>query len=233
MTSKARSAIQCAVEALMREKYETEPFHNLRLLPAMRHIAGLAGGTCSDKTLSFVQAARAAGFDVALHSGAIGGREIHRLARLRIEGATFFADVGNGWPALKLYPADRPISVRCFGMRFRTEIHGSRVVVFHEREGIEARQLEIDIRPRTEDEIRADIAGRFTTGIEYPFSRSLRVALIVQDRFLFLRGERLEIHTDHGVEIVDGIAQDRVPSVLRDAFRLDVSPDSSQPSPLL
>jgi hypothetical protein len=34
----------------------------------------------------------------------------HRLARVHVGGRVFFADVGDGWPALKLYPADRAVA---------------------------------------------------------------------------------------------------------------------------
>jgi arylamine N-acetyltransferase len=211
-----------AVETVMLEKFRTEPFHNLYLLqeiepPSLEH-----GGTCSDKTRSFVSAAREAGFDVALHSGYIGGLEIHRLARVHIEGRVFFADVGNGWPALRLYPADQEVSYRCFGMRFRTEIRGPRLTVFHHRNGTESHQVEIDLRPKPENEIRADIAARFRSGVAYPFSKSLRFALVVDDRFLFLRGDRLEIYGDEGFEAIEGIGEAEVPGVLREYFRFDI-----------
>lgn len=211
-----------AFEALMLEYFRTEPFHNLHLIYGPRLESAVPGGTCSDKTLSFVAAGVRAGFDISLHSGFIGGREIHRLARVRIGGRLFFADVGNGWPALKLYPADREISYRCFGMGFRTEIANGRVTVLHEKRGREALQLEIDVRGRPESEIRADIERRFSSGIVYPFSNSLRFGLVVGSRFLFLRGDRLEIYYDGGFECLEGIDDTRVPGVLRDYFGYDV-----------
>jgi len=201
-----------AVEALMLEKFRTEPFHNLHLLYAEHQ---LPGGTCSDKTLSFLSAARQVGFDAALHSGFIGGKEIHRLARVRIDGRDFFADVGGGWPALMLYPADRPISYSCFGMNFRTEISASRLTVFHTRQGKETSQLEIEVHGRPESEIRADIARRFTSGVVYPFSSSVRFSMVVGDRFLFLRGDQLQIYRDDGVEIIHSIEPAEVPRVIR------------------
>ena len=211
-----------AVEALMLEHFRTEPFHNLHLIYGPRFGSAVPGGTCSDKTLSFVAASLRAGFDTSLHSGFIGGREIHRLARVRIRGRQFFADVGNGWPALQLYPADREISFRCFGMGFRTENAGGRLSVFHEKWGRESLQLEIDVCGRPESEIRADIEGRFSSGVVYPFSDSLRFSLVVGSRFLFLRGDRLEIYDDGGFECLDGIDDARVPEVLHDHFGYDV-----------
>lgn len=211
-----------AVEALMLEHFRTEPFHNLHIIYGPRLASALPGGTCSDKTLSFVAAGRRAGFDISLHSGFIGGREIHRLARVRIGRRLFFADVGNGWPAVELYPADRQISFRCFGMGFRTEIANGRLTVFHEKRGRESLQLQIDVFGRPESEIRADIEARFSSGVVYPFSDSLRFSLVVGSRFLFLRGDRLEIYADGGFECLEGVDGARLPDVLHDHFGYDV-----------
>ncbi len=211
-----------AVEMLMLEHFKTEPFHNLHLIYGQRVHAG-RGGTCSDKTLSFLAAGKRAGFDVSLHSAFIGGHEVHRLARVRVGRRLFFADVGNGWPALKLYPADREISYRCFGMGFRTEVAGGRVTVLHEKRGRESLQLEIDVRPRPESEIRAQIEGRFSSGVVYPFSDSLRFSLVVGSRFLFLHGDRLEIYSDDGFEEVEGVDAASVPVVLRQYFGYELN----------
>lgn len=211
-----------AVEALMLEHFQTEPFHNLHLIYGPRLESGVPGGTCSDKTLSFVAAGLRAGFDVSLHTAFIGGQEIHRLARVRVGDKLFFADVGNGWPSLKLYPADRAVSFRCFGMGFRTEVADGRVSVFHEKRGRESLQLEIDVCGKSESEIRADIEGRFSSGVVYPFSSGLRFSLVVGSRFLFLRGDRLEIYDDAGFECLEGIDDAGVPEVLHDHFGYDV-----------
>lgn len=211
-----------AVEALMLQHFRTEPFHNLQLIYGPRIGSAVPGGTCSDKTQSFVAAGLRAGLDISLHSGFIGGREIHRLARVRIGARQFFADVGNGWPALQLYPADRKTSFRCFGMGFRTEIEDGRLSVFHEKMGRESLQLEIDVCGRPEYEIRADIEARFSSGVVYPFSNSLRFSLVDGDRFLFLRGDRLEIYGDRGFECLEGIDDARLPDVLREYFGYDV-----------
>lgn len=202
------------IEAIMFEKFRAEPFHNLHLLYGIHLQSLVPGGTCSDKSLSFLSAAREAGFEVALHSGFIGGKEIHRLVRICIDGRVFFADVGNGWPCLKLFPADSDVSYRCFGMRFRSEAAGSRVAVFHEKNGKETLQLEIDIRSRPESEIRAEIAERFTSGFIYPFSNSIRFSRIVGELFVFLRGNRLEIYSDKNFEVVDGLDESDVSKIL-------------------
>ena len=222
--SNARQMVESvqAVEELMLKHFRTEPFHNLRLIYGPRLETVVPGGTCSDKTMSFVAAGLRVGFDVSLHTAFIGGQEIHRLARVRVGDELFFADVGNGWPSLKLYPADRAVSFRCFGMGFRTEVADGRVSVFHEKRGRESLQLEIDVCGKSESEIRADIEGRFSSGVIYPFSSSLRFSLIVGSRFLFLRGDRLEIYYDGGFDCLEGINDADVPEVLHDHFGYDV-----------
>ena len=212
-----------AVEALMLRHFREEPFHNLFMIYE-RQEGAVPGGTCSDKTLSFVEDCRLAGFDVALHSGFIKGEEIHRLARLRIDGRDFFADVGNGWPSLHLYPADREVSYHCFGIGFRTEIRDGRVSVFYEKGGDEALQLEIDVRGRPESEIMEDIKNRFNSGMVYPFSDRLRFSRVVGDRFLFLRSDSLEIYSDNGFDVVEGIDEARVPAILKQYFGCETGP---------
>lgn len=213
-----------AVESLMLEKFRQEPFHNLRLIYGEEAASAVPGGTCSDKTLSFLSAAKKAGFEVGLHSAVIQGEEKHRLARVHIDGRTYFADIGDGWPVLKLYPADREVAFRAFGIGFRTEIHGERLLVFCERQGREDLQLEITLRPRAEQDILREIERRFTSGIQYPFSRSLRFSRIVGDRFLFLRGERLEVYGERGLEAVHEVEADDVPQALREYFGCELDP---------
>lgn len=211
-----------AIEALMLEKFRSEPFHNLKLLYGNKIKADLPGGTCSDKTLSFLIAAKRLGFDASLHSGSIEGKEIHRLARIDVSGRRFFADVGNGWPSLKLYPADESISFECFGMSFRTEIFESKVYVYHQKRHQETLQLEIDVRDKPEGKIKADIDARFSSGIVYPFSNSIRFSQVIGNNFLFLRGKRLEIYSKGCTNIVDGINESCVFSVIKDYFDLDI-----------
>lgn len=210
------------IESLILEAFQKEPFHNLRLLCGDQVADLLPGGTCSDKTLSFRDQARRRGIDVCLHSGYIDGEEKHRLARVNVNGRAFFADVGNGWPALKLYPADREVVFRCFGVGFRTELAGTRLAVYCERSGRESLQLEVDVRAMPEESVLSAIERRFTSGITYPFSKDLRFSLVVRNRFLFLRGERLEIHSDDAYEEVGGIAREDVPRVLREYFGYDL-----------
>lgn len=209
------------IEALILKLFQSEPFHNLYLLYNKIPFDNKYGGTCSDKTLSFVSEARSLGFNVALHSGYIRGKEIHRLARVTINEQDYFADIGNGWPSLKLYPANEEINFTCFGMQYRTTINDNWISVFHTRNGKEFLQLEIDSQACREQDILTSIAQRFNGEIIYPFSNSLRFSLVVNNQFLFIRGDRLEIYMDDDFFVFEGVTIDLLPEILKEHFFYD------------
>jgi hypothetical protein len=221
--SRVRDEVE-AFETLMLEHFRAEPFHNLGFIYRNSLSAAVRGGTCFYKTRSIIDAGKKAGFQVFWHNGVIytqGAEWMHWVARVHIDGRLFFADMGNGWPSLKLYPADREVAHRICGMGFRTEIANGRVSVFHEKQGKESRQLEIDVQPKPEDELLADLERRASLGHVYPVN-SLRFSQVVGERFLFLRGDRLEIYGDDTFECVEGIEEQQVPAVLRAYFGVDL-----------
>jgi hypothetical protein len=57
----------------------------------------------------------------------------------------------------------------------------------------------------------------------------VRFSAIVNERFLFLRGDRLEIYNESDFEAVDGIDSVQVPEVLRKYFGFDVQSLFSPP----
>lgn len=211
------------LEELLLQHFKNEPFHNLFLLYNRKPLEGGFGGTCSDKSLSFLKAARSFGFDAYLHAAYIGGKEIHRLIRVLIEDRTFFADVGNGWPSIKLFPADENINFECFGMRYRTEITNNRILVFLARNGKEVLQLEIDPKPREQSDIFSSISKRFSSGIHYPFHSEIRFSLVVNNIFLFIRGETLEMYSDDGVLFETGVNKANLSNVISEIFNYDIS----------
>jgi arylamine N-acetyltransferase len=211
-----------AIEQLMIEHFRSVPFHNLNLLYGQPINEYVLGGTCSDKTLAFLRDIRGIGANAHLHSAFIGGEEIHRLVRVTVNGRDLFADIGNGWPSLKLFPAYKIITYECFGMKYRTEISGDWVRVFHTKQGKESLQMEINVIPRPEAEIREQINTRYSSGIEYPFMNSLRFSLIVGEEFLFLRGNRLECYSEEDFIAVE-LGSHEIPKIIRSKFGIDVS----------
>ena len=181
-------------QKILLDKFQQEPFHNLYLLNNIKPVETRYGGTCSDKTLSYLAAARAAGLDVQLHSARISGQEIHRLVRLEIDNERYFADVGNGWPSIKLFPASKPVNYECYGMCYRTEIKDQVMKVFHTKHGLEKQQMELDLEEKLESVMLQDISQRFNRNILYPFQKHLRFSMVVDDSFLFIRNNCLEVY---------------------------------------
>lgn len=209
------------IQQLMYKHFSTIPFHNLDLLYGRPLQGGIPGGTCSDKTLAFLNDLKKRDVDARLHSAFIGGKEIHRLVRLDFEGRVFFADVGNGWPALNLFPADEGVTFEYFGMTYRSVVTENWVRIFHQRQGKESLQMEINVTPKSEAEIQEQINSRYTSGIEYPFSTSLRFSLIVGNAFLFLRGNCLERYSLHSFSSTK-LSERDIPAAIKSEFGFDV-----------
>jgi arylamine N-acetyltransferase len=206
---------------LMEQKFRGEPFHTLQMLYGESVGRQVPGGTCSDKTLSFIHEARKKGFDAKLHTAFIDGKEIHRLARLNLDGRVFFADVGNGWPSLHPYPADEQITHSCFGVTFRTEINDGMLSVYYRIEDKEQLQMEIMLTPRPEEEILTEIKERFSSNIAYPFTNRMRFSAIVDDEFRFLRENVLFIYREGNVTRIS-VAKDQWQNTLLEYFGWDV-----------
>lgn len=215
-------------QQILLDKFKREPFHNLYLLNNVHPTTTAYGGTCSDKTLSYLEAVQEAGFDAHLHSARIDRQENHRLVRLEIGKQRYFADIGNGWPSIQLFPADRPIVYECYGMRFRTELEDGVISIYHLKCGIEKLQMEIDIAPKADAEIRRAIANRFSPQITYPFSNKLRFSMVVGQRFLFIRDTRLEIYSSGGYEEVSNINISDLKKVLIEYFGYELKSLESQ-----
>lgn len=210
------------IELLILKHFCTVPFHNLNLLYGSSQIIAIPGGTCSDKALAFLSDLRMMGVKAFLHTANIGGKEIHRLVRININNQTYFADVGNGWPTLRLLPCNEDIQFECYGMKYRTEITKNWIHVFHERQGKESLQLGINITPRPEQEIYSQIKSRYSSGIDYPFSRSLRFSMIVGKEFLFLRGNHLERYSHTGFS-VEKLKKATIPKTIKKEFGFNVN----------
>jgi len=212
-----------AVEALMRKKFRTEPFHNLYLLYSIPQTTLAHGGTCSDKTLSLHQALQGLGVPASLHTAFIRGEEIHRLVSVQLGSRRFFADVGNGWPSIKLYPLDREVSYACYGMRFRSAIQGRRMSIYNYRNGVERHQMDISFDSKPDEQILADIKARFDGGVEYPFSHGIRFSQVVGEEFMFLRDDRLEIYAeDSSCRTISGIDPGQIRDVIEQHFGFDI-----------
>lgn len=184
------------VEAVMLDKFQSEPFHSLYFLNNCRPRSWRYGGTCSDKVLSARQTLNELGFDARLHISFIGGVPSHRLLRIRLDERYWFADVGNGWPSVKAFPEDRPIEYWSYGIRYHSVLVGDRLEIHQFRRGRDILSTSIPVGPQHQGEVQSVIDARFERA--YPFSRKLRFAQVVGDEFRFLRDHTLSVFKADG-----------------------------------
>ncbi|NQY54719.1 MAG: hypothetical protein HRT42_14245, partial [Campylobacteraceae bacterium] len=95
------------VEKIILDSFKQEPFHNLYFKYNILPTSFKFGGTCSDKALSVYTILKENNIEVTLHSSFINNIESHRLLKVYIEGKYYFADVGNAWPSVRMFPVDK------------------------------------------------------------------------------------------------------------------------------
>ena len=203
---------------LMEISFQHEPFHTLNLVLEASFNHQVPGGTCSDKSLSFRRLAQEHGFDAYLHNAFIGGKDCHRLVRVELEGSVYFADVGNGWPAVIPYPAHEPIQYTVFGISFRSEITSDFISVFNNTGNGEKLMVKIPFNAKTEEEILHDIDHRFSEGTEYPFSGKVRFSAISGDEFLFLKGPSFRKYSSTGEHTIESVPEGEWPGIVESNF---------------
>lgn len=213
-------------EEIMLQKFRTEPFHNFHRLKETAQYSSCIGGTCSDKTLSYLNALKYNGINAFLHTAIIKNKFNHQLVRVEIDGQSYFADVGNGWPSIYMYPAYKEVSHNCFGMRFRTEIEGDVVKIYHSIDNKEDIQMKFNRSPQRQTLVNKRISNRFNQNIIYPFDRGLRFSMIVEDKFMFVRDNKLFIYTSKGYSIIDGIMSSNIEYIIKKYFKYNLYENS-------
>lgn len=210
------------IEKILYECFEKEPFHNFYQRYNIEPRTFEFGGTCSDKSLSFLNKLRFYGYDAHLHSSWIDGKETHRVIRINLNGVPYLADVGNGWPSIHLYPMQKNTSFTAFGMQFNSEILDDRIRVYHTNRDKIHLLFETFFKCKPEDEILRDIANRFSTGIQYPFSGKIRFSQIVGNNFLFLKDDTLRIYNDSNCTEITGFSTKSLSETIRKYFHFDI-----------
>lgn len=205
-------------ETILLEKFRTEPFHNFQRLKEAAKFSSCIGGTCSDKTKSYLNALNKKDIKASLHTATIENKFNHHLVRIEFEGHAYFADVGNGWPSIYLYPDYKAVNYNCYGMNFRSEIHEDTIKIFHTRLNTEKLQMEFNRKPQDQKSVKMNIKNRFADSIVYPFDKGLRFSMIVANRFLFIRNHELQIYSKNDYKIIDGISMNNLQDILRQYF---------------
>lgn len=209
-------------ESILMEKFRTEPFHNFHRLKETEEFSSCLGGTCSDKTKSYINTLYEKGVKAELHTALIDNKYNHQIARIEFEGHSYFADVGNGWPSIYLYPDFKEVDYPCYGMRFRSEIHNDNIKIFHTINNIEKLQMEFDHIPQSQEFVIENITKRFTNKIEYPFDRGLRFSMVVADRFLFIRNNKLQIYSHNECSSLDIVSSNNISDIIKEHYCFNI-----------
>ncbi|WP_260996499.1 arylamine N-acetyltransferase [Thalassolituus hydrocarboniclasticus] len=189
------SSLVDRVHQLMLDECRMVPFHNLFYL-GLCHAGGAdspTGGTCSDKVLAFRDRLTAQGIKARLHSAFINGQNCHRVLVLDIDGERYFADVGNGWPSVRLFPADSDSSYLAYGIEFSSYRNGDWLDIYQQKEGRCSLSVRIPLALMDEEQVEQMIQNRFDGSTEYPFDDGIRCAQVLGDAFVFLKRDRLRI----------------------------------------
>lgn len=199
------SSLVDKVHQLLLDEFRTVPFHNLFFL-GLCHAGGAdspTGGTCSDKVLAFRDRLSAQGIQARLHSAFINGQNCHRVLVLDLEGERYFADVGNGWPSVRLFPAERDSSYLAYGIEFLSYRNGDWLDIYQRKEGRCSLSVRIPLALMEEEQVELVIQNRFDGSTEYPFDDGIRFAQVLGDAFVFLKRDKLRIfRSDRDVETV-------------------------------
>ncbi|MDC1106983.1 arylamine N-acetyltransferase [Prolixibacteraceae bacterium] len=183
------------IERMILNEFKTVPFHNIYFLYKKDVEFTEHGGTCSDKVINLYYKLKDKGIKVNLHSSIINRQECHRILRITIDSEIYFADIGNGWPSIYLFPASYSTTFSCYGITFRSEVTNNNLLIYQKRLNKESLSITIPTKPKSENEIWKDIQNRYKQNIRYPFQDSIRFAKIINEKFLFLRGDKLHIHS--------------------------------------
>jgi arylamine N-acetyltransferase len=207
-------------ENIILDTFKNEPFHTLFFLYDIKPLNVFEGGTCSDKVLSARSHFEKAGFSVRLHSSIIDNKECHRLLKLTINKREYFADVGNGWPSIKLFPAFRDHEYHCFGITFYSRVFKDHVKIYQKRDDQKRHTVTVPFDSMPEEEILQNISNRFDQ--TYPFTGKQRFAQVVKNRFLFLRDTDLHIYSDDGKTITSGVTSELLSKTLLNEFNFNL-----------
>ncbi|WP_413699258.1 hypothetical protein ACLKMH_17405 [Psychromonas sp. KJ10-10] len=209
------------VENIILDAFKNEPFHTLHFINEDSPKVKLKGGSCSDKVLSVKKQLESQGYIVILHSSYINGQDCHRLLKIIINDDEYFADVGNGWPSIKLFPTFENTMYESYGIKFESRICSDHIKLFQTRNSVTRLSQIIPFVSKCEEEILKDIGCRFEQ--TYPFTGKLRFAQIVGEKFLFLRDTDLEIYSESGVEVKKVKLINKGKNILSEEFNFDLS----------
>ena len=184
------------VENVMLTAFKQEPFHSFNFLSWLKVKDPIVGGSCSDKVMSIFNQLEKIGCDVYLHEAYINNNKCHRVLRVLLNGRTYFADVGNAWPIIKLIPADAAIRFLACGIQYHTVITETKVDIFHllPNENQASLVVSIGLAAQGQQSIIHNIRSRLERRRLLPFNNKIRFAQIIGNDFLFMKDDSLRIY---------------------------------------
>ena len=212
------------VEKIILDSFKQEPFHNLYFKYNILPTSFKFGGTCSDKVLSVYTILKENNIEVTLHSSFINNIESHRLLKVYIEGKYYFADVGNAWPSVRMFPVDKNYEYTSYGIKFRSLVFDDYMEIYQFKNDKETLSLQIPFKCKSEVEIKEDMKNRFSKNIDYPFLNKIRFAQLFEDKFYFLRDDILHIYTNNEKysKTINNLNEDNLSSILKKFFNFNL-----------
>lgn len=185
------------------------PFHNLDLLTgrspldqsdAASHCLTARGGGCHVHAAGFLALLRSLGYDANLASATIGAPGDHLVITVRLGGAYFWVDVGNGQPYIRPFPANRESSYSHAGWTVRTTVIDEGLSL-ERRSHDHPRWKQVYVTGSPEvrwDEFAETIRRHHTDRGFGPFLTGLRVVDIAEDHMKTVRDDVLTEHSSEG-----------------------------------
>jgi len=184
---------------LIKQNYETIPYHNFWLVLGLGFNPTKQGGICTDKNYYFYKQLKEKGFSVSLQSAQINGQNIHQLIRINIEQKLYLIDVGLGWPIMEPIPLFRNSRQKAFGIEFSFELDKKQLCVYKIDEGKKLLNYITNIAEYKQDTVLSEIMNSYDNSIDYPFRKSIRYSRIVDDEFYFLKGDILYYSVNNNI----------------------------------
>jgi len=185
---RSRIPLKGQIENEMVKYLKKYPFHNLFILYNINIFATEYGGTCSDRTIHFLNKLKERFnniFDIKLHIAKINNKKTHIILRIIIDEKIYFCDVGMGYPITKLLPSENKIQFTSYGITFRTIVEQDKLIVFiNENNGNGEKELmTIDFKEQNQKAIEQKIKNRNKYIKDIPLSKKLRYFFIHGDEF--------------------------------------------------
>lgn len=179
------------ITKLIKENYETVPYHNFWLILETGLNPSEQGGICTDRNFYFYKILKEKGFSVKLHSAQINGENIHQLIKIDISGKYFLIDVGLGWAIMKPIPLNQNSIQKAYALKFETIIENNQLFLYKIEKGNKYLNYSTNISEYDQKQVRKEIDNSYDTKINYPFRNSIRFSKVIENEFYFLKGNIL------------------------------------------